>query len=173
MNINTDFVKNAVSTCIDMLIQRNYIYFYDDLNIAENEEGDQIMVFILSVGKLTIEQIKHYIGNTIEHNINHCIILFNDTITPIARKHIFNIPNVHCELFAMAELQYNITKHILVPPHTKITDKQAATLKAKYGKKFPVLNIFEPVARFYDYRIGDVIRIKRHDDIVAYRIVST
>jgi len=38
--------------------------------------------------------------------------------------------------------------------------------------KYGTLRLDRPIARFYDYKRGDVIRIKRSDGYINYRIVK-
>lgn len=175
MNTDLTYINQAVSTCIDMLIHRGYTHYNEELNMFEHSTN-KLMLFILPVGKLTLVQIRHYISKTTEYDVNHCIILVNDTITPIARKHISEIP-IKCEVFTMSQLQYNITKHKLVPKHTKLTPNQAITIKEKYGKNekgekcLPRMYITDPMARFLGLSVGDVVRIERNDGNIVYRMV--
>ena len=75
------------------------------------------------------------------------------------------------ELFALEDLQYNITKHRLQPKFECLSDKDADDFKKKYGVKFGTLRLDRPIACFYDYKRGDVIRIIRSDGYISYRIV--
>jgi len=43
--------------------------------------------------------------------------------------------------------------------------------RRKYGAGFPVMKKTDKIAEFYDYRVGDVIRITRHNGYPTYRIV--
>ena len=92
-----------------------------------------------------------------------------------AKKVIEEANDLIIELFQEEELQYNITKHYLVPKHelsypkgTKISKD----FKDKYGDKFPVLLKTDPVARFYGYNKGDIIKITRKGGYVTYRFVK-
>ena len=65
------------------------------------------------------------------------------------------------ELFSIDDLQYNITKHVLQPKFERLSEKEAQDFKKSYGIKFPVLRKDDPISRFYNYKRGDVIRVKR------------
>lgn len=165
----------ALTTYLEMVQQRGYHDYtiIKDIVVAVNmKTNHMIAVFLLADGKLTIDQIKSFISQTCQIELNHCIIIFNDTITPIARQHIHSIPDIHCELFTVAELQYNITKHNFIPKHTRLSTKQSQLFKERYGTKYPNLSINEPISRFYDYRVGDVIKIDRDGGYITYRIVN-
>jgi DNA-directed RNA polymerase subunit H (RpoH/RPB5) len=76
------------------------------------------------------------------------------------------------ELFAEEDLQFNITKHRLQPKFEKLKDSEAVDFKKNFGIKFGILRLDRPIARFYNYQKGDVIRITRNDGYINYRIVK-
>ena len=88
----------------------------------------------------------------------------------MAKKLIENSFDVKIELFKLDEVQFNITTHILVPIHIKLTDVDATKFKDLYGIKFPTILKTDPIARFYNYQKGDVIKIVRSSEYVTYRI---
>jgi DNA-directed RNA polymerase I, II, and III subunit RPABC1 len=104
-------------------------------------------------------------------NINHGIIIYSDTITPMAKKIIEDPINIVLEMFVLDELQFNITKHILVPEHILLTDKQGFDIKKKLGSRLPVLLSSDPVSRFYKFKRGNIIKVIRRNGYIAYRIV--
>ena len=60
----------------------------------------------------------------------------------------------------------NITKHFIVPKHEKISIEDVHTLKKtlriKDIYKLPALMIYDPVARYFNFKQGDVIKITRN-----------
>ena len=101
----------------------------------------------------------------------HCIIIYSGSSTPMATKLADSSVEIEIELFTEAELQYNITKHRLVPLHRKLPDEEAEQFKKTYGLKFPVILRTDPISRFYHYKRGDVIKIERKGGFISYRIV--
>ena len=75
------------------------------------------------------------------------------------------------ELFNVDDLQFNITKHILVPLHKKLNKEECKEFKEQYGSSIPVLLKSDPVCRFYNFQKGDIIQITRRNSFVSYRIV--
>lgn len=71
-----------------------------DIVVVMNKENHMMTVFLLTDGKLTIDQIKSFISQI---ELDHCII-FNDTIK---KQRIHFILNMNCELFTVEELQDN------------------------------------------------------------------
>ena len=93
----------------------------------------------------------------------------------MTKKLIENSVDIKIELFTQEELQYNITKHRLVPKHIKLSSDEAKEFKKTYGLKHPAMILTDPVSRFYDFKRGDVIKIVRmsgEDEFVTYRIVK-
>lgn len=94
---------------------------------------------------------------------------------------VFNIedkyPNV--TVFNYKKLLINIVEHIYVPRHIKIPSKEHKTLKEKLMIKnldqLPLLSKKDAISKYYNYRIGDVIRVERPSDgnmrHIAYRYV--
>ena len=62
-------------------------------------------------------------------------------------------------------LQFNILKHVLVPPHTIIDDDEVKSVMQKYNitdkDQFPDISRFDPVARAIGLRPGQVCHIIR------------
>jgi len=170
--------KKAFDICKEMCIQRNYeIVEEDDERIlAIKEDGNQICAFIPSLmTKFNVDRIQEYISMIKKMDIWHCIIVYKDSATPIAKKIVDDSQEIIIELFNEDELQYNITKHYLVPEHKlihKSKSKGGEEFKKKYTDKFPTLLKIDPISRFYGYEKGDVIQITRKDSYVTYRIVK-
>ncbi len=62
------------------------------------------------------------------------------------------------------ESEFDITKHILVPKHTLLTDKEKEKLLNKYIitiKELPKIMLTDPAIRHLKVKIGDVIKIER------------
>lgn len=169
----------AVEICLEMLQDRGYTSTEthetedkDEMTVLVNETtNSKICIHINYFGKLNVQQIESFFSKTQSIGLNHCIILYQNSITPKANK-IISICKIKCELFTIDELQYNLTKHYLVPKHIRLNVSQSKTFKAKYGTKIPILFSSDPVSRYYDFKCGDIIRIERKDNIIGYRIVK-
>lgn len=170
--------SKAYDICLEMFNQRGYeIVEQDDERIlAIKEDGNQICAFISkNMTKFNVDRIQEYISMIKKMDIWHCIIVYKDSATPIAKKVVEDSKEIIIELFNEDELQYNITKHFLVPLHEllyKKKSKECDTFKKKYSDKFPVILKTDPIARFYFYDKGDIIRITRKDGYITYRIVK-
>ena len=157
----------------EMFQERGYeIIEQDDERILANKDDKtQICAFIPKImSKFNVEKIQEYISILKKMDVWHCLIVYKDTATPIAKKVVEESKDIIIELFNEDELQYNITKHFLVPKHVlkyKKTDKQA-----KEFQKYPILLKTDPISRFYGFDKGDIIEITRKNGYVTYRIVK-
>jgi hypothetical protein len=112
--------SKAYDICLEMFEQRGYeIVEQDDERIlAIKEDGNQICAFISkNMTKFNVDRIQEYISMIKKMDIWHCLIVYKDSATPIAKKVVEDSKEIIIELFNEDELQYNITKHFLVPLH--------------------------------------------------------
>jgi DNA-directed RNA polymerase I, II, and III subunit RPABC1 len=74
---------------------------------------------------------------------------------------------MHCK-----QLQMNVTKHFLVPKHTRISEEEATELMRTYNlvsrQQLPLLLKDDPVARYYNYKSGDIISITNNSISMNY-----
>jgi DNA-directed RNA polymerase subunit H (RpoH/RPB5) len=124
----------------------------------------------------------------IESDEYDCItIVCNGSITTNVKK-IENMTKGKVELFHNNDLQMNITTYHLQPKFQKLSQSDSKDFKMKYlkckiekknGKEgtsklrnFPIMLKSDPVARYFRYKSGDVIRVITSDDEISYRIVK-
>ena len=106
-------------------------------------------------------------------------IICNGSITTNVKK-IEQTTSGKVEIFHNNDLQMNITTYHLQPKFYKLPLEEAKDFKNKYMKKintkivknFPFMTRSDPIARFFRYHAGDIIRVTTHDDDVSYRIVK-
>lgn len=169
--------SKAYEICIEMINQRGYkILDQDDERIlADKPDNTQMCIFLSNYSKFNVESIQEYLSMMKKMDLNHCIIVYKDNITPVAQKIVDDSFDMDIELFSEDELQYNITKHYLVPLHEIMYKKgtpDCIAFKKKYTDKFPILLKSDPVCRFYNYDKGDIIKITRQNEYVSFRIVK-
>ena len=165
-------MEKARKTVLEMLDDRNYTIkkIEDDSIIAFTPENIKMIVFFSIFPKLNIDSIKEYIKQMDEMNISHSMIIYQNAITSSAKTTKENLFNIKIELFSIEELEVNITKHRLVPKHSKVDDKEK--IFKQYGNKFPIIFTKDPISRYYDFRKGDLIKVIRKGGHIAYRIVK-
>jgi DNA-directed RNA polymerase I, II, and III subunit RPABC1 len=170
-------MQKAYEICLEMIQQRNYkILDRDDERIlAMKPDNTQMCVFVTNATKFNVESIQEHISMMSKMNLTHSIIVYKDNATPVAKKIIDESQDLIIELFHVDDLQYNLTKHTLVPLHELYAKKGSvknSEFKKKYSDKIPILLKNDPVSRFYGFQKGDIIKITRKDDYVTFRIVK-
>jgi DNA-directed RNA polymerase I, II, and III subunit RPABC1 len=171
-------MENAIKTVREMIIQRGYkIDIEDDIKIIGIDiNSEKIVVFKIPVVKFNVEKFKEYTNLLNKMGNNHCIIIYTESVTSVPKKLVKNCLDVNTELFTQEELQYNITKHRLVPLHTRLDETDKKHFIEKYGIKFPVILLSDPISRFYDYKVDDIIKITKINSggtFINYRIVKS
>jgi DNA-directed RNA polymerase subunit H (RpoH/RPB5) len=166
--------ERAYATCLEMLQQRGYsIIEEEDTHItALKPDGQQMAVFFHDAPKFGTKGMKEIISLMNEMQVLHSLVVYKEDVTPFTKATLSRSEERHFEIFAIEDLQYNITKHRLQPTFERLEEKEATEFKQKYGMKFGTLRLDRPIARFYDYKRGDVIRITRLDGYINYRIVK-
>ena len=70
-----------------------------------------------------------------------------------------------CQIFWLNTLQFNITKHSLVPKHIKLEEDEIKNLLKKYSLKdrlhLPIITREDPVIKYYDILPNSVVKIDR------------
>lgn len=176
-SLNKD-TKNykAFETLNEIMNDRGYSIVNDNKNsdyvLFKGEGKNDIGIFITTFAKLCIKTLKNILSITEERMFKHIIIMYQESITPFVLKIINNIKNIKVEYFSVNELQYNITKHSLQPIFEKLTKDELDIIGSKMNiEKLPIMFTVDPIARYYNYQKGDVIRVRRRD-IVCYRYVA-
>lgn len=177
-------------TVFEMLDQRGYKVIEDDEEdaylIAKKSFYENVMVFFQKDNGLDTKNLKKIISQSMKKDIKHIIIIYDGKITSAVattiengsfekfdKKDEFDFTNIDIEIFEKSELQFNITKHILQPKSIEklnIYDKEK--LREMTSLKIPCMLKKDPIARFYHFKKGDVIKMIRRDDTIIYRIVK-
>lgn len=170
-------MEKAIKTVKELITQRGYRIADEDGEkiIGTNPTGKQVVVFKTPVSKFNVDRVKEYISLLHKMEKNHCIVIYSDCVTPMTKKLIENSVDVKIELFTLEELQYNITRHRLVPKHTPLSPDEGKAFKKEFGMKIGTILRSDPIARFYDFQRGDIIKITRNSGdstYVTYRIVK-
>ena len=168
-------------TC-DIFMQ-NYSMFEDirtklELLYSRDEE----YVRVIWISNVDIADIKNIYSTMKKEAVNHYIIVCVK-ITKAAQTAIRDLKSLRCyvEVFTEDELQYNRTRHNLVPQHILLTkDERDAVLK-KWNitkNQVPEIKYSDPISRYFGASIWDMFKIVRESDnidgsySVTYRIVT-
>ena len=164
--------ERARQVCLEMLLQRGYSIIDDENMTCLKPDGNQAIVFFNESPSFDTKSMKEIFSVMSETGVNHSIVVYKDKVTPATKSTLEQSEDMKIELFAEEDLQFNITKHRLQPIFEKLSEDEATEFKKTFGMKYGTLRLDRPIARFYDYKRGDVIRIKRSDGYINYRIVK-
>lgn len=157
----------------------------DEEEVVKTDAYTVTVIFYLK-NKFQKSALVQYISNDMdddEENHEHVIFVYKDKINAQnekALKEIFkDVDNF--EMFCLKNLLFNITRHSLVPKHELLTADEAEEIYSRYSVKtkqqqvkFPLLlTKSDPVAKYYDFKPGQLVRITRPSssigDAVSYR----
>ena len=146
-------------------------------HIYATNTAPTVMLFIPTISDGDIEKIKNEQVNYLyfmmeQHKCHHAIVPYAamaSQASEILKTHaVFKV-----ELFLYKHLLFDPTAHALVPPHTMVPVEEVKEELGKLVKPADLARISasDAIVRFYGWKIGSVIRIKRPEG-VSYRIVA-
>jgi DNA-directed RNA polymerase subunit H (RpoH/RPB5) len=187
-----DILKTLLTNCMKMLIERGV--YGDGKDLSTNIDNDVTEIIktgsddmVYSMGKEIMCKILPYKITAI--NKSYGMIEFLDKYK--SSKKIIIVKEINTrvqshiqhsyrntEIFMEKEMMINLIEHILIPKHILLSKEEANNLIKTYMvQKRQLQRIYnsDPVARYYNAKIGDIFRIVRYSEKagygVAYRIV--
>jgi len=144
-----------------------------------NNFDDKMFVFFPDEPKIGVKAVQNYVARMQEEGANRAIIIVRMGLTPSAKQAMRNVaPEYIVEDFLESEMLINITEHELVPQHILLTIEEKEELFSRYRlKESQLMKMLttDPVARYYGYKRGQVIKIIRNSDTagryVTHRLV--
>ena len=108
------------------------------------------------------DEAEHFIFVLTKENTKRYIGVPNDLLTFVSEQ-----LEKTGEVFLLNELQYNVTKHVLVDPHHVVHDEdEKKHILQKFNiqkfEHFPLILSTDPIVRFIGGKPGDLIRITRY-----------
>jgi DNA-directed RNA polymerase I, II, and III subunit RPABC1 len=138
---------------------------------AHTQTQKQVLVWYYAQEKMNIDSIKEFVYYLESKKIQHGIIIYQTTITSSTKKVIDNLFQFCIEIFELKELVYDITQFKYYCHHECVSPSESLEIKKKFGHSLPSLLKSDPVVRYYGFSKGDIIRIFRKNNTIAYRIV--
>lgn len=158
-----------------MLRQTIYEMFedrgYERSEFSESDNkifiGDIVVYLFLEskVGVNHVKDIRSELGD-----VKHIVIVYKNSITSFAKQTIQELVHdgIDVEIFRDTELAFNVTKHVLVPKHERISEQEKNELLKQLrvrGNNLPFIKIDDPVSKYMGLKKGDVVRIHRNSQI--------
>ena len=155
-----------------------------DTLINPNESNEERTLIKYIKHNLTAKNTKNLIDSLLKnYDFDNLVLIFFNEKSNEKKKVIrlqletqFSSVNKNTRIFMADELLFDITKHILVPKHTKYTedyDILKKKLMIKHLDKLPFIGFNDPVARFIGLKENDIVKIERNElsqNNISYRI---
>lgn len=140
-----------------------------DIVCYEHDNDPDHMIYIkfilaLKIKPSSIKDIYEEINEKISSTKRVDIILIlkskpNNSILKLQKdKSYTNIQIYWCK-----QLQFNVTKHELVPVHKKLSEEESKDILKRYSltgkQQLPLLSKDDVISKYYNYKSGDIIEI--------------
>jgi DNA-directed RNA polymerase subunit H (RpoH/RPB5) len=143
---------------------------------GESKDGDKN-------SHIGVKHIRHYVDRSKVDNIHHIILVVENDVTTFGKKEIdifrTSKPSIKIEIFKYADLQIDVTMHVLVPKHRLLSEEEKNLVLKEYSaepRMFPKLSIDDPQSKFYGFEKHNMIEITNYSETggiyVKYRIVG-
>ena len=173
-------IRNCWNTCLELVKDRGFPINEDYTKLSENDlnyminnnnidiisKSDNRGVYIRflitqrvkpSLIKEVLDEIIAEIGDTELEIIIVLKVKPNNSILKLVKEY----QNV--QIMWLKQLQFNPTKHSIVPKHTKLTCDEADNIIKQYDLssrfQLPLLLKDDIISRYYNFKTGDVIMI--------------
>ena len=187
----TQFLYNSWKTSLELATDRGYIVNsnYNNVGIKEfkymlnnkesnidiicNEHKDDFSkilyikyILALKIKPSSIKDVYEEIQEKISDDKTIDMILIlkskpNNSILKLQKdKQYSNIQIYWCK-----QLQFNVTKHELVPDHKRLSEEEGESILSRYSltskHQLPVLLKDDVISKYYNYKSGDIIEISK------------
>jgi DNA-directed RNA polymerase I, II, and III subunit RPABC1 len=146
----------------------------DDLiyNInLDDKEKTKLVIKILPQKVTSVSKTSNIVDFLNTHKKYHNIVIVKELSKKADQVIKSNYPNT--EIFLEEDMLINIVDHDLVPKHEILTKEEIDTFYEKYNCKkrnMPKILTSDPVARYYNMKIGDICRIIRPSETSGYTV---
>jgi DNA-directed RNA polymerase I, II, and III subunit RPABC1 len=125
---------------------------------------DQIRIIYYLPSKFKWSEIKKAFDDD-DTQYNLVILVVKEKVSQNNLK-LIQGQGLNIQIFEIKELQFNISKHVLVPKHELVKDEQEVksiverySIKSKY--QLPHILKTDPMSRYLGLKSGDVVKITR------------
>ena len=124
-----------------------------------------------------VKKMREFVILVASKHFSNALFIYQTSITSAAQRLRPLVAPAVIETFQESDLVVNITKHVLVPKHSVLSDAEKKELLQKYRLKesqLPRIQGLDPVARYLGLRRGQVVKIIRRSETsgryASYRI---
>lgn len=168
-------MQTTIENCVEMLRIRGHstIRCRGEFIVSLSPEGFEHLTLFRLSEKLTAADIKDVVRASIENRFPQCMIVY-DKLTSVSSSVHWCKNLVDIELFPVDSLVFRILDHQLVPVHQALGEKEQEDFRKKFPKlDLPKIRVHDPVARYFGWQPGQIVRIVQKDSgEISYSIVS-
>ena len=145
---------------------------------ATKGDGDPrgvMIVMCVSEPKLGIKALRDIQERVADEE--HLLIIYNVSMTSFAKQHLekLAVEGTIVETFAVGQLQFDIMRHALVPPHKEVSARCVRKLGVT-PEQLPVILATDPVVRYFRWPRGTIVRVTLANpeghEYYDYRVVA-
>ncbi|MFK5971461.1 MAG: DNA-directed RNA polymerase subunit RpoH/Rpb5 C-terminal domain-containing protein [Candidatus Marithrix sp.] len=99
-------------------------------------------------------------------NHNESILITDGIVSRLNIKELEPLFDVDWQVFNVKELTYVPIEHQYSPKYQRLTDEEADVKLKELGTNralMPIMSLNGPIAKYYNYKVGDIIKIYRDD----------
>ena len=167
-------LSRVYHTAADMLRDRGFVVTWSaadtDQLLEAVERGDPVLraqcgaqhasVYIDKDDRTGVKTVRGLVDKNGPET--QLVVISLDGPTPFCKKEIGE--SLAINFFMIKELTYNVTRHVLVPPHRRLTDAETERMLTTYSalpSQLPLLLMNDPVRRYYNWPPDAIIEIDR------------
>lgn len=135
---------------------------------CQDTDDTLVLVYMTNETKVGVKSLRKLCDETVQYGSKHLLLLCPDGLTPFANKELgkFDKDELDVEIFRKDEMHFSLPRHYLVPPHIALTPTEKKVLLTQLGATkasacLPRLKQNDPIAKYYHFPVGTVVRIQR------------
>lgn len=133
------------------------------LNFIASKDNNSLAIHFTSEEKLAKKNLEMLSNEYSAQGVETVVLVTFNKLNPACKALLKSI-KLMVEHFLIEELQFNITKHVLVPKHRIMSqaevDKLLIDIKCQKSN-LPTILTTDPVARYFGAKVDEVIEITR------------
>lgn len=151
-------------------LTNEYIEKFFKNNVVLLDKEEKIYVTFIDK-KVGVKDVKLKILDVLEDkSYDTLIIITKAKLNSYVMNKLNNI-NKEIQIFSYNNFYINLIEHFLIPKHQILDKKYEDLIKKKFNSKLPLIKKTDPICRYYNCKIGQVLKIYRKNEIY-YRLVS-
>jgi DNA-directed RNA polymerase subunit H (RpoH/RPB5) len=120
-----------------------------------------------SAGRTGVKTLREVAAHMEQFHVQDAIIVSERGPNTMMAKEVnmLHMRGFTIQFFCFTELYRNVTQHMLVPRHVKLSEQEKQDVCKKNKAElthFPHLNRLDPVVRYYGFKKGTMVAIHRH-----------